>query len=124
MSYRVSCFPERVDAKEIDALETGLRREAKAAIRDLARSGPAPPGRTVKKLGKQLGYLWQMNLKVNREQLRILYFPHGQNEIVLVSVFTKGSPQEQQRAYETAVRRKADAETILAEDPSGTSTIH
>lgn len=124
MPYRLKCHPERVSTKEINGLAKDLKIEVKAALRDMQRFGPRPEGRDVKTLGKQIGQLWQMNLKVNREQIRILYFPNGTAEIVLVSVFTKTSPQEEDREYERAVRRRAEAEVILAEDPNGGTTIH
>lgn len=124
MPYRLKCHPERVSTKEIEGLTKDLRIEVKAALLDLHRFGPQPEGRHVKPLGKKIGYLWQMNLKVNREQVRILYFPNGQDEIVVVSVFTKTSPQEEQREYGNAVARKAQAEAILLADPNGGTSIH
>jgi phage-related protein len=124
MPYRLLCLPERVSKKEIEKLETAPKAEVKAALRDMQRFGPSPEGRNVKNLGKDVGYLWQMNLKANREQIRILYFPHGASDIVIVSVFMKTSPQEQEREYKNAVKRRGDAENVLAEDPNGGTTWH
>lgn len=83
-----------------------------ALLLRLREHGPSPEGYQVKTLGKRLGGLWQINLKVSKRQVRILYAPFGQ-QIVLFRIHKKGSPQEQQRAYEVAVERKSEFEEVL-----------
>lgn len=96
-------------------MPTLARAEVKAALRELAEFGPNPPGRSVKTLGKGVGGLWQMSLKVQKEQVRLLYFPWGRKIIVLVSAFKKTSPQVQEREYQTAKDRRKEAERRLAQ---------
>jgi Phage derived protein Gp49-like (DUF891) len=79
-------------------------------VRELARRGPSPGGYDVKTLGKEKGGLWQIKLKVQKRQIRILYAPYRET-IVLFRIHKKGSPQEQQRAYSLAMKRKREYET-------------
>lgn len=76
-----------------------------ALILEMRKQGPSPEGYAVKNLGKRKGYLWQVNLRVERRQVRVLYAPY-KDEIVIFRTHKKGSPQEQQRAYEIALSRK------------------
>ena len=75
----------------------------------LGRDGPSPSGYKVKNLGKRRKGLWQINLKVEQRQVRVLYAPYGET-IVLFRIHKKGSPQEQERAYELAMSRKTQYE--------------
>jgi hypothetical protein len=95
----LSDFPEA--QPEIDV--------ALAALRD---QGPQPTGFNVKNLGKAKNYLWQLSLKVEKRQIRILYSPY-KAAIVLFHIHKKSSPQEQQRAYSKAMTRKSQAETVM-----------
>jgi hypothetical protein len=70
-------------------------------ISHLSVQGPSPLGYHVKVLGKKLNHLWQINLKVEKRQIRILYAPYG-FEIIFFRIHKKGSPQEQSTAYELA----------------------
>jgi hypothetical protein len=88
------------------------RSDIDVALLELRRQGPSPLGYQVKNLGKSKGHLWQMNLKVNRKQIRILYAP-DKDKIVVFRIHKKGSPQEQQRAYLLAMARKKEAEEIM-----------
>jgi hypothetical protein len=87
--------------------------EAKAVIAVLLQKfrdcGPSPPGYAVKTLGRQNHGLWQVNLKIKKRQIRVLYAPYHQM-IVLFRIHKKGSPQEQERAYELAGNRKREFE--------------
>jgi hypothetical protein len=87
------------------------------ALRQLQRQGPSPLGFTAKNLGKSKDYLWQLNLRVQRKQIRILYAPY-KTEIVVFRIHKKGSPQEQRRAYVVAMARKKQAEQLMK--PGGT----
>ena len=83
--------------------------EIDLALLRLQVDGPSPLGYKVKTLGKSKGQLWQLNLKVNKQQIRILYAPYG-NRIVIYRIHKKSSEQEQERAYSDAMRRKKEAE--------------
>jgi hypothetical protein len=93
---------------------------------NFCRSGPSPSGYKVKTLGHKLGGLWQINLKVEKRQVRVLYAPYGL-AIVLFRIHKKSSPQEQTRAYELAMQRKRDYEferkkaELVSNDGSRTS---
>jgi hypothetical protein len=80
-----------------------------ALIRAMQRQGPSPEGFSVKTLGKGKGGLWQVNLKVQKRQIRILFVPYA-SDIVWFRIHKKSSPQEQQRAYDLAVKRKREYE--------------
>jgi hypothetical protein len=71
--------------------------------------GPNPHGYQVKLLGRRRGSLWQLNLKVEKRQVRILYAPYNE-KIVIFRIHKKSSPQEQERAYDLAQSRKRDYE--------------
>jgi len=73
------------------------------------RSGPSPSVYKVKTLGHKFGGLWQINFKIKKRQVRVLYAPYGQT-IVLFRIHKKGSPQEQKRAYALALQRKREYE--------------
>jgi hypothetical protein len=75
----------------------------------LREHGPSPSGYSVKNLGKKRSGLWQINLKVERRQVRVLYAPYG-TSIILFRIHKKSSPQEQERAYKLAATRKTEYE--------------
>jgi|ERR1035437_6296264 hypothetical protein len=106
-------FPEAIP--DIDVALLALRRE-----------GPAPDGFSFKPLGKKKGGLWQINLRVNRRQIRILYAPYGK-AIVIFRIHKKSSPQEQQQAYALSMTRKLQAEKIMqsaGHSHVGLPTVH
>ncbi|MCR6646486.1 MAG: type II toxin-antitoxin system RelE/ParE family toxin [Terricaulis sp.] len=120
MPYEVKCYPDSVGKKEIKGLPAEARAEVASVIRDLATYGPEPPAREAKTLkGKHLKGLWQLSLKVNKEQIRLVYFVWGETIIVVVSVFKKTSPQLQVREHSTAAERKKTAERILRNTQDG-----
>jgi hypothetical protein len=80
-----------------------------AALRALAKFGPMREEYGAKNLGQSKGGLWQLGFKVNRKQIRILYAPY-KDVIVIYCIHPKTSPQEQERAYERAMKRKREAE--------------
>jgi hypothetical protein len=113
-------YPGEVNAECPEALEI-----IDALIRNFRRRGPSPDGYGVKTLGKQLSGLWQINLKVEKRQVRVLYAPYVEL-IVLFRIHKKGSPQEQRRAYELAGQRKRafEAERKEREANVGRRTLH
>jgi hypothetical protein len=82
------------------------------ALLELHRQGPSPLGYHVKNLGKKKGGLWQLNLKVQRRQIRILYAPY-RDTIIVFRIHKKSSPQEQAAAYDLAMARKKAAENFM-----------
>jgi hypothetical protein len=96
-------------------------------ILNLRCEGLSPEGYRAKNLGKRMGGLWQINLKVEKRQVRVLYAPYG-NTIVLFRIHKKGSRQEQQRAYGLAQQRKRDYEAARAKlqrgSDDGSRTYH
>ena len=92
--------------------------EAVGAILELIQAmqaeGPNPLGYGAENLGQGVHGLWQINLKVQKRQVRILYAPDG-DKIILFRIHKKSSAAEQRRAYAVAGKRKAEYEKIVAE---------
>lgn len=123
MPHDLRQWPPNVYPGEIDEFPEA-RADIDAALLELHRQGPSPLGYIVKNLGKAKNYLWQLNLKVTRKQIRILYAPYGQT-IVVFRIHKKGSPQEQQHAYGIAMTRKKQADGIMkGEGNVGSLAIH
>jgi hypothetical protein len=110
MPYDVRQWPESVYPKEVEDECPEALADIDTFIMQMRANGPAPDGYKVKPLGKTKGGLWQLNLKVDGRQIRILYAPYGQT-IILFRIHKKSSPQEQERAYRLAMSRKRDFET-------------
>jgi hypothetical protein len=127
MAHDVRQWPESVYPGEVERECPEAREVIDALIRNMRRQGPSPVGYRVKTLGVKVGNLWQISLKVQKRQIRLLYAPYGLT-IVLFRIHKKGSPQEQTRAYTLAKRRKQDYEEIKrAEERSrhaGHRTLH
>jgi hypothetical protein len=107
MGHIVKQWPGTVYPGEVDAECPEAKAVIDVLISQLSVQGPSPLGYHVKVLGKKLNHLWQINLKVETRQIRVLYAPYG-SEIVLFRIHKKGSPQEQSRAYDLAAKRKSD----------------
>jgi hypothetical protein len=113
MGHTVKKWPSTVYPGEVDSECPEAKAVIDVLILQLEMQGPSPSGYHVKVLGKQLGQLWQINLKFQKRQIRILYAPYG-SYIVLFRIHKEGSPQEQERAYEIAKKRKAEYERNLS----------
>lgn len=109
MAYDVRRWPGSVYPGEVDAECPEALEVIDLLILRMKAQGPSPIGYRVKVLGARMGGLWQINLKVQKRQVRVLYAPYGQT-IVLFRIHKKGSPQEQTRAYDLAKKRKQDHE--------------
>jgi hypothetical protein len=109
MAHDVRQWPESVYPGEADDECPEAIAVLDTLLLNLQSQGPAPPGYKVKNLGKKRSGLWQINLKVEKRQVRVLYAPYG-NTIVLFRIHKKSSPQEQTRAYELAAERKSQYE--------------
>jgi hypothetical protein len=107
MAYDVQRYPDGVYPGEIDDECPEARAIIDVLISRMRSEGRSPEGYTSKILGKRMAGLWQINLKVQKRQVRILYAPYDQI-IVLFRIHKKGSPQEQSRAYQLAMKRKRD----------------
>lgn len=111
MAYDLRQWPKNVYPGEF-ADFSEAQPDIDVLLMELRAQGPSPAGYTVKNLGKAKNYLWQLNLRVAKRQIRVLYTPY-RSVIVLFHIHKKSSPQEQQRAYEVAMARKDQAEKIL-----------
>lgn len=112
MTHTVRQWPATVYPGDVDVECPEAREVIDVLLTVMGREGPSPEGYHVKTLGKNKSGLWQINLKVEKRQVRILYAPYGET-IVLFRIHKKGSPQEQERAYKLAVRRKREYEHAL-----------
>ncbi len=109
MPYDVLNYPDSVWPGEALAECPEARASLSVLIRKMMDHGPSPGGYAIKTLGKAHGKLWQINLKVEKRQVRVLYAPYIQ-KIVIFRIHKKSSPQEQQRAYALAAKRKREYE--------------
>lgn len=126
MPHDVRQWPDSVYPDEVRDECPEAEQVIDTLILNLRRQGPSPEGYRVKNLGKRMGGLWQINLKVEKRQVRILYAPYGAI-IVLFRIHKKGSRQEQQRAYELAQERKQQYELAKAKQEKNadrTRTLH
>ena len=123
MAHELKQWPADVYPDETEEFpEAGA--DIDTALLELRRQGPSPLGYHVKNLGKTKNGLWQLNLKVQRKQIRILYAPY-KGFIVIFRIHKKGSPQEQQAAYQVAMARKKSAENLMKGGMHvGALTIH
>ncbi len=112
MAHDVRQWPASVYPGEIDSECPEARVEIDVLISQMRELGPSPDGYAFKPLGKKRGGLWQINLKVEKRQIRVLYAPYKQT-IVIFRIHKKGSPQEQDRAYELATKRKSEYERCV-----------
>ena len=123
MAHELKQWPDDVYPAEAEEFpEAGA--DIDTALRELQRQGPSPLGYHVKSPGKTKNGLWQLNLKVRRRQIRILYAPY-KGFIVVFKIHKKGSPHEQQAAYQVAMARKKAAENLMKGGMHvGALTIH
>lgn len=124
MAHRVLQWPSSVYPGEVRAECPEAEAIIDTLLLNLAAHGPSPDGYRVKVLGATKRGLWQINLKVEGRQIRVLYAPYGQT-VVLFRIHKKGSPQEQSRAYDLAVNRKREYERLVAQvRHDGNRSIH
>lgn len=105
MPYIIRHFPPSVYPREMRDECPEAEADIANVIRQMGRQGPSPSGYNVKNLGQKMDGLWQLNLRVSKRQVRILYAPYD-SDIVLFRIHKKSSPQEQNRAYDLARSRK------------------
>lgn len=121
-SYVLKQWPTKVYEKEIDPV---WRAQAviDVLLSKMRSDGPNPPGYKSKHHGKQFAYIWQINLKVDQRQIRILYAQYGLY-IVILHIHKKSSPQEQTAGYAAAVARKKTVDKIMAQKGAGPSGLY
>jgi hypothetical protein len=114
MAHQVLQWPSTVYPGEVDAECPEAKPVLAVLIQKLGVEGPSPAGYQVKNLGRSMDGLWQINLKAEGRQIRVLYAPDGRM-IILFRIHKKSSPQEQSRAYELAKKRKREYEAAQKE---------
>jgi hypothetical protein len=125
MPHELRQWPPSVYPTEIEEFPEA-REAIDAALNEMRLQGPSPLGYHVKNLGRSKNFLWQLNLKVQKRQIRILYAPY-KNTIVVFRIHKKSSPQEQQDAYIVAMNRKKQAERLIQSAGGvthGLTTLH
>lgn len=114
-------YPDEVSKECPEAMEV-----IDVLIGELRRQGPSPDGYHAKNLGGRMGGLWQINLKVEKRQIRVLYAPY-KSVIVLFRIHKKSSSQEQSRAYDLAKARKTEYDNLkrkAEQNGQGNRTLH
>lgn len=112
MPYDIKRWPHTVYPGEVNDECPEALPMIDVLILRMREAGPSPPGYPFKNLGRRKKGLWQINLKViaTKRQVRVLYAPYG-STIVLFRIHKKASPQEQDRAYDLAIKRRRDYES-------------
>ena len=123
MPHDVRQWPRTVYPGEADRECPEAKEVIDTLLLNMRREGPSPSGYQVKTLGARMAGLWQINLKVEKRQVRVLYAPYGET-IVLFRIHKKGSPQEQTRAYDLAKRRKTEYELARQSTDERNRTLH
>jgi phage-related protein len=122
MEYEIKQWPSSVERSEIRALPLEAESAVLVMLKEMAKRGPMPEEYGIKPLKKHLHGLRQANLKVNREQIRVLFSVYG-SQIVVFHVFKKTSPQIETRGYQKALERKKQAERHMR-DGNDIPTLH
>jgi hypothetical protein len=117
MAHDVRQWPSSVYPGEVDDECPEAKPVIAVLIQNLSTEGPSPAAYQVKNLGRKMDGLWQINLRVEGRQVRVLFAPYGQL-IVLFRIHKKSSPAEQTRAYELARKRKREYEAEVKETQS------
>lgn len=123
MAYDICQWPASIQKGEIGKLPEDAEAAVLVMLRAMRLRGPWLEEYTIKPLSGRLHGLNQVNMKVNGEQIRVLFSVYGQC-IVVYHAFKKTSPQIEQRGYGIALNRKNAAEQILAGGKNELPTIH
>lgn len=123
MAYDIRQWPASVRKSEIGKLPPDAEVAILVMLRAMRLRGAWLEEYTIKPLPGRLHGLNQVNMKVNGEQIRVLFSVYGQC-IVVYRAFKKTSPQIEQRAYDIALNRKNAAEQILAGGKNELPTFH
>ena len=112
MAYTILQWPASVQRKEINELPEDAAVAILVWLRAMARNGPILEEYKTKRLSDHLHGLIQLNMKINKEQIRVLYFVRS-TQIVIVHAFKKTSPQIETKGYEVALDRMNTAKQVL-----------
>jgi phage-related protein len=123
MAYDIRQWPASIRKTAIGKLPGDAEAAVLVMLRAMRLRGPWLEEYTIKPLPRHLHGLNQVNMKVNGEQIRVLFSVYRWC-IVVFHVFKKTSPAMEQRAYETALNRKKTAEQILAGGKNELPTVH
>jgi hypothetical protein len=118
MAYELLQWPDTVYPGEVQSECPDALPVIDALLRNIQTHGPSPDGYQVKNLGQRMSGLWQINLRVRNQQVRVLYAPYDK-QIVLFRIHKKTSPQEQMRAYDLGQKRKREFEAERNKQKSG-----
>lgn len=125
MPYTVHQWPASIKKDEIDALPVAAATAVLVMLRVMRERGPRPEEYNVKPLSGRLHGLNQVNMKINKEQIRVLFSVYDKFQVVVFHVFKKTSPQIEQRGYDKALGRKRQAELFMARGQHDQlSTLH
>ena len=83
MLYDVKRWPNSVYPGEVDAECPEAIAAIDVMILKLREQGPSPDGYQVKTLGAKMAGLWQINLRVEGRQIRVLYSPYKDKNCTL-----------------------------------------
>src|SRR5258707_11258737 len=122
MPYTIHQWPGSVQKDEIETLPLDASIAVLVMLRRMRVAGPFPEEYNVKALPRENHGLRQVNLRINGEQIRVLFSVY-QTKIVVLHVFKKTSPQIEKRGYEKARDRKKTVETFL-KGGTDVPTIH
>lgn len=122
MGYEIKQWPGSVGKSEIGALPPDAESAVLVMLREMAKRGPMPEEYGIKPLKRHLHGLRQANLKVNREQIRVLFSVYDL-QIVVFHVLKKTSPHVETRGYQKALERKKQAEAHMR-DGNDIPTLH
>lgn len=112
MPYELLQWPSSVQTGEIDSLPLDAANAIMVLLRLMRTDGPKPKGYKIKPLPGKWHGLDQVNMKINKEQIRMLFSVYAR-KIVVFSAFKKTSPQIEKRMYQRALDRKKTAEIML-----------
>jgi hypothetical protein len=76
--YDVQRYPDGVYPGEVDDECPEARAIIDVLISRMRSEGCSPEGYASKALGKRMAGLWQINLRAQKRQVRILYAPYDQ----------------------------------------------
>ncbi|SRR5216684_913036 len=124
MPYNVHQWPASVQKQEIETLPNDAAEAVLVMLREMRRRGPRLEEYRIKPLPGRLHGLNQANLKINKEQIRVLFSVY-ESSIVVFHVFKKTSPQIERRGYDKALERKKTAEQLMeAGGVNNVPTLH
>lgn len=124
MPYHVRSWPTSAFERERSDLPQRAGIVVDAIVWALKQHGVQLDAYQAKCLGKEWNKLWRLRAKVEREQIRVLCKPYGQNEIVVFRIFKKTAKADERRAYELARDRSFEYERWVKEQNGGKRNVN